>query len=89
MRKLLLLLVLNGLFMQTIQASELQFERELSNKDYSQPVEASQNLPKPELVFEYNFVYKPRTRIHHRIINGGTGLEQFRAVPETEYYKGN
>lgn len=89
MRKLLLLLVLNSLFIQTVQASELQFERELSNKDYSQPVEASQNLPKPKLVFEYDFVYKPRTRIHHRIISGGTNLPQFRTVPESEYYKGN
>lgn len=67
----------------------LKLERELSGKDYSAEVKPSADLPKPELVFDKTLSYTPTTRIQTRIISGGTNLPQFRAIPESEYYKGN
>lgn len=68
---------------------DLKLERELSGKDYSAEVKPSADLPNPNLILERGLVYTPTTRIRQRIISGGTNLPQFRAVPESEYWRGN
>lgn len=88
MKKLLVVLLLVSLSAQA-ECLGLQFERELKDKSYTPSVEASADLPEPQLVFEHTLVYKPTTRIHQRIHNGGTGIPKFTAVPESEYYKNN
>ena len=52
-------------------------------------LEPTTELPQPHLQFETGMVYRPTTRVQTRIISGGTNLPQFRAVPESEYWKGN
>lgn len=66
----------------------LKWETQLSNKDYSGQVTNSADLPIPNLILERGLVYTPTTRVRDQIVSGGTGLPQFRAVPESEYYKG-
>ena len=67
----------------------LRMDKELSGKDYSKEVTVSKDLPKPNLILDGGSMYTPSTRIQTRVISGGTNLPQFRAVPESEYYKGN
>ena len=67
----------------------LQLEKQLTDKDYSGEVKPSVDLPNPNLILERGLVYTPTTRIRRQIINGDTNIAQFKALPESEYWRGN
>lgn len=67
----------------------LILDKKLSDLHEQKAATPSADLPDPNLILERGLVYTPKTRIRHRIISGGTNLPQFRAVPESEYWRGN
>ena len=52
-------------------------------------LEPTTELPEPNLILERGLLYTPSTRLRTRIVSGGNNGLGFRAVPESEYWKGN
>lgn len=84
----LMLLVCSIAVADELPQPKLQLSNELSEYNQCEPL-TSKDLPTPNLILERGLVYTPTTRIRTRIISGGINISEFRAIPESEYWRGN